>query len=172
MIQKRIVDPWSIFGMGYLNAGVSGLKKGAWVKLDGTWAAAGGPSGLEGDPGYATIGAIKFSPASTGDGATIPAYPIDKEEFQKESSNLTLDTLVSGEGIVTYRTGIFETDQYATDITSAMAVGTPLYLNTSSILASAVSGPQRATFLGIKSGFDADHVAKALIMFEIKRGSN
>jgi len=176
LIQKRIVAPTDIFGLGYINCGTS-FHKGCWVKLDGKWAAKAGPAGLEGYPGYANAGDIKFSPATSSDGSTVPAFPCDANEFQREGSNLSLDLLTSGEGVITFKGGIFETDQYSTDITSNLSIGAPLYLTSTSILASgegdgtvAHTGvPVRAYFLGLKSGYDSDHVGKPLMMFEMAR---
>jgi hypothetical protein len=81
----------------------------------------------------------------------------DKLHYKIEDSDLTLDSVSSGQGIVVYRDGFFETDQY--DFTVPLAsVGQRLYLNAAGTLCTGggnPSVPARAIYWGTKDQFKA-----------------
>jgi hypothetical protein len=174
MLEKRIVAPEDLLGEGYLFCGSSGVKTGGWVYLDGVFAADGGPSGKAGKPGYAKSGSLQFTACAGQSLATVsgfqvdyskPMFMMDKIHFQKEDADLTLDTIVSGEGIVCIKKGFVDTDQYATNFFNAtVSVGAKLYVDTNGLLTTGLFGSTtldnsmvkpRAIYWGTKNSTNA-----------------
>ena len=170
MLEVKSAANAGITGRGYINAAAAGLKIGCFVKLDGVWAAIAGPTGYAGKPGYAPIGGIKYTPATSGDDIATPVFPFKKYHYTPEDSELTKDTVVSGQEIVVFESGEFETDQYSV-VMNATTVGTLLYIDASSQLTtgfSALNRVPRAIFLGSKgTSFDSNYEATGLIWFKL-----
>ena len=179
MLWVKHCPPASRDGRGYIAVGPSNttVKDGQFVKLDGVWAAAGGPSGRAGTPGYASANDIKWSMAASGDTWANPVYPFKRYQFAPESSDLTLDVATSGEQVVVFMAGEFETDQYNANITTDMSVGTLLYLDANYKLASgtqlatATYGKPVAQFLGFNNQssttFDSNYTASGMLWFRL-----
>ena len=155
-------------GRGYLNAGSSGLNKGCFVRLGGVFATAAGPSGKAGKPGYAPAGAARWDVCGIYNTGYIIGV-VDKLEFQEESSDLSLDTIVSGESVVVYKEGLFETDQYENTITTSTAAGTKLYISASAKLTTTAPANTKpvAILWQVKSTFNSDYAATGLVLFEL-----
>jgi hypothetical protein len=178
VLELRQVPEEAANGQGYVFCAAAGLKSGAIVKQNGVWSAAGGPSGYEGKPGYAPSGAKQWAPMLHSDGVnTNPqTWIIKKYQFRRDNADLTNDAIVSGDMVVAYNQGYFETDQYSTGtydgITSAMAVGTYLCVS-GNLLCSGVRSvnpyqPFRAQFWGFKSStYDTYRWARAPITVQI-----
>lgn len=168
MLEKKVVNPSDSMGLGYLNCGTSGMKKGQFVKLAGSWSA-GDITALGTNahkPGYATAGSMKWSPATSGDttGGTLIGM-LDKLEFQRETGDLALDVVNSGEGCVVWTRGEFETDQYVAGVEAATP-GTKLFLGLSaSTLTTGDDGAGKAVaiLLGVKTTFDSNYTATGMI---------
>lgn len=187
MLEKRIVPEEAAFGEGYVFCAAAGLKNGSLVKVDGVWTAAQ-VTGVNGTtyanrPGWARAGSIKFAPLlNTDSSISVPeTWIIKKYEYQRETSDLTLDVIYSGEGCVAYNQGFFETDVYtstegAADSTWAnVTVGTALYASGGTLVtgsnATATNSPKRAIFWGIKTSYDTNYWAKAPIYFQILKNA-
>lgn len=173
MLFNAIVRETTAFGQGYLNCGTSGLAKGCFVKMDGVFSADSGPSGKEGKPGYAKAGSIKFSPLTSGalsDTTNTSVGIMQKYEYQREGSDISLDSVVSGESIIVYFDGFFHTDQYDTSITwTSVTPGTTLYVNNSSVVTTGglINAIPRARFWGVASGYDSYYTSRALLFIEV-----
>lgn len=178
MLERKQSGTTAGFGQGYLNCGSSGVKTGTVVYMSGVFSDTGGPSGKAGKPGYAPSGAIQFTPVGatsiSGDSNTT-YYLMDKLQFKRDDSDLTLDTIVSGQGIITYSEGYFETDQY-TLIGDTATVGALLYVSTGGVGAGTTTQPllttgsltgwvPRGIFLGKKTSFDSNYTATGQIYF-------
>lgn len=189
MLEKRIVAPQHLFGEGYLFCGSSGMACGGWVTPSGTFAAAGGPTGKAGKPGYARAGSMLLNALANCTAAVVsgfqttannhvPLWMATKLHFKREDSELTVDTLVSGEQVVCVKKGFVETDQYASNFFAAsVSIGTPLYINGSGVLTTgwivnqALINP-RAIYWGTKNGtnaatFDSSYATTGMIYVEI-----
>lgn len=163
MLERKIVVSEG-FGEGFLNCGTSGLNRGKWVKIDGAFVA-GQVSGNR--TGLARADSIRFSPATSGDGFSTKVGIFNKLLFQRENSDLNLDTVASGEGIIVYFDGWFETDQYDASVSGA-TIGQLLYLDANSVLATGVAGPARAMFWGFKTtSFDSNYHARAMAYIQV-----
>lgn len=169
MLEVKMMPSEARTGRGFLNAASTGLKKGKFVKLNGVWAADAGPSGYEGDPGYAKAGDIKFDPCNSGVGVGTKVGVMNKLNFRPDSSDLTLDTVVSGAGILVYYAGWFETDQYDTTLNTAPAYGTLLFVGSNSELTTGVGLNARpvARFWGKSTTFDSNYTATGMVWFEL-----
>jgi hypothetical protein len=164
VLEKRIVNEADIFGLGHFAITPGSTRnKGTFVYMNGVHGTDNATYG------YAQTNDIKFSAVATAVIATgvEPCYVMDKLEFQPEDSDLTLDTINSGEGIRVFMGGTFETDQYSTTINSAFPIGDKLTLDSSGLLASGAGLKKVAIFLGLKSSFDSNYSAKALLMFKM-----
>lgn len=168
MLEVKHVPETARHGRGFLNCGTSGLKKGCFVVSDGKFTNNAGPTGYEGKPGYATNGSQRWSPATQFNTSGLQVGVISKLEFQRESSDLSLDTLVSGESMIVYKAGTFETDQYENTITSATTIGALLYLSANSKLTATAAGQPVAIFWGTKNTtFESAYTATGLVEFEL-----
>lgn len=189
MLNVLIARPEDVRGDYYLKCATTSVKKGEVVLLSGAWSHTGGPTGKVGWPGYAKIGdkvayALKTdSVTATGLYGQNPALQfgiVDKNETQIEDSDLTLDALVSGEGVKVYVGGVFETDQYDATMTwTSLTPGVQLLffsdagvLTTGMVVTPADTGDNPGTvavarFLGIKSTFDSNYAARAMVRFEL-----
>lgn len=191
MLEKKVVAPTDIYGQGFLFCGSSGLKTGEWVTPSGVFAADGGPSGKAGKPGYAKAGDVLLNAVNGLAGLTVtgafqisynaPMWMVDKVHFQREDSDLTLDTLVSGQSVHCVMKGQVETDQYASNFFAAtVSIGQPLYVNTAGVLTTGLlNGPAfeasnfkpRAIYLGTRSTnaatFDSNYTTTGMIWIQI-----
>jgi hypothetical protein len=171
MLWPKVVPPGSTDGTGYLSCDpTNGYKQGRFVYLNGVFTSDAGPSGLAGGPGYASSGDRRYSAVTSASGTTVsgPVYPFKVYHFQPESSDLSLDTAVSGQNIVVYTAGEFETDQH-TGVTDSVSVGTLLYLNDNGLLTTggASNGRPVAVYLGKKSSYDSNYTSQAVIWFRL-----
>ena len=181
MLEKRIVPEEAAYGGGYLNCGTAGLTNGALVKLNGSWSAQA-VTGVLGTtyanrPGWARTGAPLYAPMENSDTAqAVPeTWIIKKYEYQRETSDLALDVIYSGEGIVAYDQGFFETDAYSlhqgATSWATVAIGAGLiasggYLATGSAIALSYQ-PRRAIYWGYKSSYDTNYWAKPPIYIQL-----
>lgn len=188
MLDKRIVAPEDTWGLGYvITSGALSVTKGMWCLASGAWAHDGGPSSPgAGSPGYATSGAFMIrdlrtlSPLLVTGAASFghsgadyvgQLVLVDKVEFAPEDADTSYG-LVSGEGCVAYKGGVFETDQWdptTTTTWSGVLVGAPLFLTPGGLLTTGTSPGQLkvARYLGVKSSYDSNYAARALVMFEM-----
>lgn len=192
MLNVMIAAPEDVRGDYYLKCGVTGeIKRGEFVLLSGAWTHAGGPTGLAGRDGYAKSGdkaAHAFSANSVlatgtwGQSKWISVGIADKNLTQVDYGDLTLDKMVSGDGIKVYVGGVFETDQYNADDswTDMIAGEQMLYISDAGVLTTGIAQTQVTTgvdglagsvafarFLGVKSGYDANYAERAMVRFEL-----
>jgi len=156
------------------------VKDGYFVKLAGVWssAQAAAITTYAGKPGWASANDMLYTVATSGDTWTNPCYPFKRYHFQPESSDTAIDYATSGESVVVFTAGEFETDQYAAAITANMAVGSLLYLDSAGKLtsgqqlqASPSAGRPVAQFLGFNNNspnsFDSNYMASGMLWFRL-----
>lgn len=168
VLEKRIVPETAAFGQGYLDAG--SVKTGQFVMLDGVFAHTVSRTG-----DFAETGDIRFTLASSGNGTLNSGYAvvgvIDKLLYKKEDSDLSLDTIDSGAGVIFYQQGYFETDQYNATLSTAPTVGAVLYLDGVGKLTS--TAPSVATpvpvaiYWGKRTSFNSDYQATGYVYFQL-----
>lgn len=166
MIEVKI--PGLRDGRGYLKIGPSATAvKGSFVKLDSAAWGAEAP----GTPGKAYNGAIGYVPATSGDKINTFVYPTNKLLYKPEDSEVNSDTILSGEGVIIYKGGQYETDAYnTTDTWAGLAPGSMLYLDASSVLTTSfddTSFVPRARYLGMASSYSSKQSARALVWYEL-----
>lgn len=172
MLDPKVVPSDGVNGLGVANVGASGIRKGSWVKLDGAFSS-GDVTALgtyAHFPGYGRAGDPKWSTvAATGLGTVLMGM-VNKLEYVRQDSNITLDYVYSGEMIQVYTKGEFETDQYATaDFANTVTPGTLLYVNANGVLATGyLSGETpRAVFLWKKSSYNSNYTSAAAIYIKL-----
>jgi hypothetical protein len=174
VLEKRFVPPSAAMGLGYLG-GTTAISAGQFVAASGTFSAAVN----SGKPNYAESGDFKWVIADSGVCAIASGYALvgvaDKLNYRSDSSDLTLDSIATGLGIIVYTEGTFDTDVYGT-IADATVIGTQLYLDANGKLTTTRSASDqvpRATFLGKKTSgnFDSNYQATGWVMFKILPGT-
>jgi len=166
MIEPKV--PGVRTGMGYIKIGPSEtFTQGAFVKLSSsTWG-----SEAPGTPGKAYNGALCYVPATDSDDINTPVYPIKKLIYKPENSETDLDTVSSGDGIIIFMGGQYETDAYDTDVEwDSVDPGTLLYLNSDSVLTTGQASdttPARARFLKVASSYNSKYASREVIWYEL-----
>lgn len=178
MIENRISAETTKFGQGYLDAG--SVKTGQFVMLDGVFAHTVSRTG-----DFAETGDMRFTLATSNNGPMISGYArigmVDKLLYKKEDSDLTLDTIDSGAGVIVHFGGVYETDQYNATLDTLPTVGAELFLDTVGKLSTAslpaistgtgliiASGAMPvAIFLGKRVSFNSDYQATGYIMVSL-----
>jgi hypothetical protein len=121
MIEPRIVP-----AEAKMSAGINGAyTRGMFCKLSGKFTTAVGNAGKAG------AGEAKLILATGTDADNVKGlvYPIDKLTLLNEDSDSSYDTLASGDRVIYYTAGTFDTDQFnTTGITSSTAIGTKLFV--------------------------------------------
>lgn len=176
MLEIKAVDTTQREGRGYIFCGSDGLNQGKFLKLNGIFTWDAGPTAYAGKPGYASSGGQRYDAATSGDDIATAVYPFKKYHYTAEDGDVTLDTTVSGQEIVVYKGGEFETDQYNALITIAkvnaasIVPGALLYLDDSSQLTTGYDTTNRvprAMFLGLASTFNSSYAAKSMMWFRM-----
>ena len=187
MLERRIVPQEAMYGMGYLSCGATAPKTGGWGMISGSFSTVAGPTGREGKPGYAKSGDVRIIALKGSSAAFVSGVQtdysaqlgmLDKLHFQREDSDLTLDTLVSGAGVLFITKGLVDTDQYASDFfAGTVAIGTKLYIDTNGVLNTGTITDQtllkpRAVYMGTRNGanaatFDSNYVSTGYIAVQI-----
>ena len=171
MLEKRIVPETAAF-YGYLYvAGVTALKNGNVCKLNAVYANTAGPVDGGTQWAYPTMPTTGWSFASMLDTDTHIAnsqtFVIKKYEYAKEGADKALDAIYSGESIVAYNEGWFDTDQYQTEVATA-AVGTNLYVSGGKwSTTKTATGAIRGKFWGMKASYDTNYWNAAPIYIQI-----
>ena len=173
MLEPKVYPPDGVNGLGVAYTGSSGIRKGSWVKLNGSFSTTD-VAGLGTNawfPGYGRANDAKWTPvAATGLGTAVTLGMVDKVEYDRQDSNLTLDYVYSGERCLVYTKGEFETDQYATaDFATAPTIGTMLYVDANGVLATGyLSGETpRAVFMGMASSYNSNYTTRAAIWVKL-----
>jgi len=114
-------------------AAATTVKRGTFMYVAGEFAAA---HAAPGTPGYANTGDLRMLIAA---GAYIQSgngcFPVDKFIYQLEGADVDLDTIASGQGMICYVEGEYETDIYNTTASgTGVAKGDYLWLDTSGLL--------------------------------------
>jgi len=172
VLEKRIVPETAAF-YGYLYvAGVTALKNGNVCKVNTNYWNTAGP--VDGGTQWAyptmpTTGWTLASMVHTDNAANEPnTWVIKKYEYVKEGADKALDAIYSGESIVAYNEGWFDTDQYQSDISGSTAVGAKLYVSGGKWCATAtISNSVRGRFWGMKASYDTNYWNAAPIYIQI-----
>jgi hypothetical protein len=172
VLEKRIVPETAGIGHGFYDLTAAGggvLRTGQFVMLNSVFAATVSRTG-----DYAEAGDTRWTIASSGTAGINSGWNIigvaDKLAYKKEDSDLTLDIIESGAGIIVYTQGFFETDQYNTDMNTDPAVGDPLYIDTVGKLCKTAGGLNAkpvAIFWGKRSTFDSNYQATGYVYFQL-----
>lgn len=110
------------------------VKRGMFMTIGGVFAAANVPPGT---PGKAKTGDTLMEIATYGTCSGAGAYPVDKFIYQMEGADVDLDTIASGDGLICYVGGEYETDQYNACTSGVNTVlGTHLWLDSAGLLTS------------------------------------
>lgn len=121
MIEPRIVP-----AEAKMSAAINGAyTRGMFCKLSGKFSSAVGHAG------QAAAGEAKLilATGTSADNATGLLYPIDKLTLVPEYSDTDYDTLASGDRVIYYTAGTFDTDQFnSAGITSSTTAGTKLFV--------------------------------------------
>lgn len=141
-------------------------KQGQFVKMNGLATAALGPTATAGGPKFAASGDKVVAVAVTADTLTGPVFPTKKYHFKLEDSDLTLDTLTSGEYLVYFKGGQYETDNYGA-ISAAAAYGHYLFLDASGRLTTTTGGAAIATVIQKAATYDSNYSGAAMLWFEM-----
>jgi hypothetical protein len=144
--------------------------------MNGVAAANLGPAlnaGNNRTPRFAATGDTVVTIATSGTDLTWPCFPVNKLQFQKEDSDTSLDTIASGEYLIYFEGGEYETDRYGTMATAAV-FGDPLYLDANGYLTTvtgvagtAATGP-RATFIARKTTYDSNYGVTGMLWFRVR----
>ena len=172
MLEKRIVPETAAF-YGYLYvAGVTALKNGAVCKLSAVYANTEGP--VDGGTQWAyptmpTTGWSFTAMVHTDNALNGPnTWLIKKYEYAKDNADVANDVIYSGESVVAYNEGWFDTDQYQSTITNATSIGTNLYVSGGKWTSTATSGGTvRGKYWGIKSSYDTNYWNAAPIYVQV-----
>lgn len=162
---------------GLAGSGATGptLYRGMWVYENGVAATNLGPALNGGNlrtPRFAAAGDRVVTIATSGTAATKKCYPVNKLLFQREDSYLdnssALDKIASGEYLIYFEGGEYETDRYGT-IASSAKFGDPLYLDANGYLTTATGAALavRATFIDHKSTYDSNYHVTGMLWFRV-----
>jgi hypothetical protein len=147
--------------------GIGGtVKQGQFVKMNGFATADLGPAGQAGAAKYAASGDAIVSLASGLDTVSKNVFPVKKYHFKPETSDLTLDPLNSGEFLVYYQGGEYETDIYGT-ISTNPPYGAWLFLDANGKLTTTTGSAVVAEFIQKASTYDSSYTAAAMLWFRL-----
>jgi len=151
------------------------LYQGLFVTPTGNATADLGGTGNR--PGYAQSGDALMTIATSGQtlmdsGSTPlltnkPCYPVKRLNYKLEDSDISLDTVSSGEYFVFFEGGEYETDRHA--VTSA-SYGDRLYLNGSGWLTTSTGTSNLipvATVVDYTSTFDTNYNSSGMLWFRL-----
>jgi len=153
MIEVRIVP-----AEAKKSAAVYGAyKKGEFCVISGKFSSTQVASLVN---GQANEGELELTRSTGGTAQCLKGqvFPIDKLEFAPEHSDSYHDTLASGDRVIYYTEGQFQTDCYDSTVSGALAYGTPLFVNTTGWLtktqptgATGAQGEAIALFVGFST---------------------
>jgi len=153
-------------GRGYFK-GTPGTeyKTGTFVKLTTSWS-----TEAPGTPGKAYNGATCY--IVTTDSGDQNVYPMNKLLYKPEEEETESDYVISGDGVIVYKSGQYETDNYnTTDTLSSLTPGTLLYTDENGLLCTGCHGSKnakpRAMYIGMYSSYSSKQSARAMLWYEL-----
>jgi len=120
-------------------------------------------------PRFARTGDPLVTIAATGWSTARQVFPVNKILFKREDADLTSDTITSGEYLILYDGGEYETDRYGTIHINA-DYGWPLYVDANGKLTTVTGSPNNrpvAIFISSGASFDSDYHAASMIWFRM-----